>query len=103
MRHGGRWYVVKGELQLGYDGPCGDDEQARGLAPMYHAGVKDKRRLGAEGPEESERSHGRFTWGTIRVNVHGGRDGDGDGVGQAKEEGDGKLEQAACVVEARKA
>ena len=52
---------------------------------------------------ESERSHGRFTWGTIRVNVHGGRDGDGDGVGQAKEEGDGKLGQAACVVEALKA
>jgi hypothetical protein len=45
--------MVKGELQLGFDGPCGDNEQERGLAPMHHAVVNDKWKLGAEGPEES--------------------------------------------------
>jgi len=54
--------AVKGELQLGYDGPCGDDGQTGGLAPMQHAVVKDKWRLSAEGPEESGQSHGRSTW-----------------------------------------
>jgi len=34
--------MVKGELQLGCDVPCGDDGQERGLTPMYHAVVKDK-------------------------------------------------------------
>jgi len=76
--------VVKGELQLGWDGPCGDDEQARGLTRMHHVVVMDKWRLGAEGPEEFGRSHGRY--------------GDEDDVGQVKEEDDGKLEYAARAV-----
>ena len=80
--------VVKGELQLGCDVPCGDDGQARGLAPMHHAVAKDRWRLGVEGLEES----GRFTWCTIRGRLHGGRDGDDDNIGQVKEEGGGKLE-----------
>ena len=84
--------VVKGELQLVCDVPCGDDGQARGLAPMHHAVVKDKWRLGAEGLEESRWSHGRSTWCTIRARVHEGRDDDEDGVGQVKEGGDGEFE-----------
>ena len=39
--------VVKAELQLVCDVPCGDDGQARGLALMHHVVVKDKWRLGA--------------------------------------------------------
>jgi len=39
------------------DGPCGDDGQARGLALMHHAVVKDNWRFGTEGPEKPERSH----------------------------------------------
>jgi len=31
MRRDGRWHVVKGELKLGCDGPCGDDKQAKRL------------------------------------------------------------------------
>ena len=62
MRYGGRRHVVKGELQLQRDGPYGDDGQARDLTPMHHAVVKDKLRLGAEGPEEFGQSHGQFTW-----------------------------------------
>ena len=50
--------VVKGELQLGCDIPCGDDGQARGLAPMHYAMVKYKWRLDSEGSEESGPSHG---------------------------------------------
>jgi len=50
--------VVKVELQLGCDGPCGDDKQAKGLAPMHHMVVKDKWSLGAEGPEEFGQSRG---------------------------------------------
>ena len=57
--------AVKGELQFGRDIPCGGDGQAGGLVPIDHAVVKDKWRLGAESPEESERSHGRSTWCTI--------------------------------------
>ena len=53
--------AVKGELQLGCDVACGDDGQARGLAPMHHVVVKDKWRLGADGPEESGQSHRRST------------------------------------------
>ena len=59
---------------------------------MHHAVVKDKWWLGAEGPEESKRSHGRSIWCTIRARVHEGRDSDDDVVSQAKEEGDGKFE-----------
>jgi len=71
MRRDGRWHVVKGELQLGCDGPCGDDKQAKGLAPMHHMVVKDKWSLGAEGPEEFGRSHGQSTWCAIRARVYG--------------------------------
>ena len=53
--------AVKGELQLVCDVACGDDGQASGLAPLHHEVVKDKWRLGAEGPEESRRSHRRST------------------------------------------
>ena len=84
--------MVKGELQLGCDGSCGDDEQARGLVPMHHVVVKDKWRLGAERSEESGRSHGRSTWRVTRARLHERRDGDEDGVGQVKKEGDDKLE-----------
>ena len=59
---------------------------------MHHAVVKDKWKHGAKGPEESGRSHGRLTWCTIRAKVHEERNGDEDGVGQIKKEGDGKLE-----------
>ena len=64
-----------------------DDGQARDLAPMHHTVVMDKWRLGAEGPEESRWIHGRSTWCTIIARVHGGR----DGVGQVKQEDDGKF------------
>ena len=84
--------AVKGELQLGCDVPCGDDEQARGLAPMHHAVVKYKWRLGAEGPEESGWSHGRSTWCAIRARVHEERYGDEDSGDQVREEGDGEFE-----------
>ena len=70
--------AVKGELQLGRDVACGDDGQARGLAPMHHAVVKDKWRLGAEGPEDSGRTHWQSTWCMIGARVHGGRNGDED-------------------------
>ena len=80
--------AVKGELQLGCDVPCGDDGQARGLAPMHHAVAKDRWRLGVEGPEES----GRFTWCTIRARVHGEREVDENGVSQVREEGDSEFE-----------
>ena len=90
MRHDDRQHV--GELQLGCDGPCCDDGQARGLVSMHHAMLKDKWRLGAEGPEKSGRIHAQSTWCTIRARVYGGRDDDEDGVGQVKVEGDGKLE-----------
>lgn len=44
--------MVKDELKVGCDGPCGDDDgQARVLALMNHAMVEDKWRFGAEGPE----------------------------------------------------
>lgn len=62
LRRDGRQHYGEGELQLGCGVPCGDDEQARDLAPMHHAVVKDKLRLGAEGPEEFGQSHGQFTW-----------------------------------------
>ena len=97
MRHEGQQYTVMGELQLGCDGPCSDDRQARDLAPMHHAVVKDKWRLGAERPEESRQSHGRSTWCMIRARVYGGWDGDEDGVGQIKEEGDGMLERLKAL------
>ena len=45
--------MVESELHLGCDVPCGDDGQARDLAPMHHVVVKDKWKLGAEGSEES--------------------------------------------------
>ena len=61
--------AVKGKLQLGCDVPCVDDGKARGLVPIHH-GVKDKWRIGAEGPEESGWSYGRSTWCTIRVRVY---------------------------------
>jgi hypothetical protein len=80
--------AVKGELQFGRDIPCGGDGQAGGLVPIHHAVVNDKWRLGAESPEESERSHGRSTWCTIRARVHGD---EGD-VDQVKELGDGEFE-----------
>ena len=51
--------MVKSELQLGCDGPCDDNRQVRGLAPMHHALMKNKWRLGAKGAEESNRSHRR--------------------------------------------
>jgi len=76
--------AVKGELQLGCDGLCGDDGQAGGLAPMHHAVVKDKWRLGAEVPEESGWSHERSTWCTIKSRVHRERDCDEDGIGQVR-------------------
>jgi len=76
--------VVKGELQLGCDGACGDNGQARGLAPMHHAVVKDKWRLDVEGSKESGRRHGRCTRRMIRARIHGGRDGDEDGVGKSR-------------------
>ena len=60
-RRDGRRHAVKGELQLGFGGPCSDDVQARDLAPMHHAVAKNNWRLGAEGLEESGRSHGRST------------------------------------------
>jgi len=84
--------AVKGELQLGCDGLCGDDGQAGGLAPMHHAVVKDKWRLGAEVPEESGWSHERSTWCTIKARVHGERDCDEDDIGQVREEGNGEFE-----------
>ena len=72
MRCDGRRHRVTSELQFECDGPCGDDGQARGLAPMHHAVVKDKWRLSVEGSEESGRSHGRSTLCMIRTRVHGG-------------------------------
>ena len=84
--------MVESELHLGCDVPCGDDGQERDLASMHHVVVKDKWKLGAKGPEEYGRSHGRPTWCTIRAKVHEERNGDEDGVGQIKKEGDGKLE-----------
>ena len=83
---------MKGELQLGCDLPCGDDGQARGLALMHYVVVKNKCRLGIEGPVKSRRSHGRSTWCMIRARVHGEREGDEDGVGQVKKEDDDKIE-----------
>ena len=64
--------AVKGEFQLGCDVPCGEDGQARRLASMHHAVVKDKWRLDAKGSEEFGRSHGRSTWCMIRA-IHGER------------------------------
>ena len=70
--------MEKGELQLG----CDDDRQAKGLAPMHYAMVKDELRLRVEGPEKFGRSHERSTWCTIKERVQGGgRGGDEDGVG----------------------
>ena len=76
--------MVKDEFHLGFDGPCSDDRQERGLASMHHTVVKDKWRLGIEGSKESGRRHGRSTWRMIRARIHGGRDGDEDGVGKSR-------------------
>ena len=73
--------MVKGELQLG----CDDDGQAKGLAPMHYAMVKDELRLRVEGPEKFGRSHERSTWCAVRVRVYVWRDGDEDGINQVKE------------------
>ncbi|CAO2150907.1 unnamed protein product [Urochloa humidicola] len=40
------------------------ESQARRAMPMYHEAVKDGRRAWTEGPEETMRDHGRFTWCT---------------------------------------
>ena len=79
--------MVESELHLGCEVPCGNDGQARDLAPIHHAVVKDESRLGTE----FGRSHGRFIRCTIRAQVHEEREGDEDGVGQVKEIGNDKL------------
>jgi hypothetical protein len=72
MRHGGRQRAMKGKLQLGCDGPCGGDEQAR-LGARHHAVVQDKWRLGVDGPREARQSHTRSTWCSIKARWHGDR------------------------------
>ena len=60
MRHDDCQHV--GELQLGCDGPCCDDEQATGFAPMHHVVVNNKWRYDTEGPKEFGWDYGRSMW-----------------------------------------